>query len=95
MMAIVTNNINSHPPTNIGQLSMLSYNPTGWSKPKIDLIKVILISHSIQIRAIQEHFQLENNLYRLNSFENYKVFSVGATKKNNVVNRGRPSGVFL
>ena len=92
MMANVTNNINSHPPTSIEQLSMLSYNPTGWSKPKIDLIKLILISHSIQICAIQEHFQLENNLYRLNSFENYEVFSVGATKKNNVVNRGRPSG---
>ena len=42
--------------------------------------------------GLQEHFQLENNLYKLDCFKDYNVFSIPARKTNNRVHRGRPSG---
>ena len=88
----ITTNINNHPISANKQLSMLSYNPTGWGNVKIDLINTLLITHSILICAVQEHFQLQSNLYKLDCFENYAVFSIPARKNDNVVNKGRPSG---
>ena len=71
----------------------LSYNTTGWSDFKSDFINTILITHTIFICAIQEHFLLKNNLYRLrNAFSNYNVFSVPAVKNDNIIHSGRPSG---
>ena len=74
------------------QLTMLSYNPTGWNNVKIQTIKSLMSDHNILVCGLQEHFQLPGNLYRLNCFENYEVFSIPARKNTNVVNRGRPTG---
>ena len=42
--------------------------------------------------GLQDHFQLVNNLYKLDCFNEYNVFSIPARKCNNKVHRGRPSG---
>ena len=74
-------------------IACLSFNTTGWSEFKSNLINTILLSHSIQICAIQEHFQLESNLFRLKkAFKDFEVFSLPAVKSNYQVHSGRPSG---
>ena len=78
---------------NMDNIACLSYNSTGWSDFKATLINTILLSHGIQICAIQEHFLLESNLYKLKqAFNNFEVFSLPAVKSNNQVHSGRPSG---
>ena len=59
---------------------------------KKDLVRLLILTHNILVCALQEHFQLEANLYKLDCIENYTVFSIPAVKNNNVVNRGRPAG---
>ena len=76
----------------ISSLPLLSYNSTGWNENKSEFLKTLLISHQIGVGALQEHFQLKNNLYKLNCFENFETFSVGAQKSNNYIHSGRPSG---
>ena len=71
---------------------ILSYNTTGWSTFKADFVNTILFSHGILIAALQEHFQLKDNLYKLDCFNNFEVFSIPAFKNNNFVHAGRPSG---
>ena len=44
---------------------MLSYNPTGWSNMKKDLVRLLILTHNILVCALQEHFQLAANLYKL------------------------------
>ena len=80
----------------IDHLSMLSYNSDGWNSFKVDFLKTILLTHSIHILGVQEHFQLKDNLHRLDCFNNFEVFSVPAFKHNNSVHSGRPScGISL
>ena len=90
-MEIVQNQVNV---VNFFQnLSLLSYNSTGWSNFKAEFIQTLLISHSIGICAIQEHFLLKNNLYRLSCIcDNYGIFGIPAFKNNNIIHGGRPSG---
>ena len=77
----------------IKDINCLSYNSTGWSDFKADFLNTILISHAIFICALQEHFILKNNLYRLrNSFPNHDIFSVPAVKSTSIISSGRPSG---
>ena len=79
--------------TTVSYISSLSFNTTGWSNFKGNLINTILLSHSIMFGAIQEHFLLENNLYKLNqAFPDFEVFSLPAVKSNSQINVGRPSG---
>ena len=73
-------------------IPILSYNSTGWSELKADFINTIMLSHSIQIVALQEHFKLNDNLHKLDCFNNYDVFSVPAFKHSNYIHAGRPSG---
>ena len=73
-------------------LPALSFNSTGWSNFKVDFISTLLITHGILLCAVQEHFQLKDNLYKLDVFNNFEVFSIPAFKNNNFVHAGRPSG---
>ena len=86
-----TSTNNPTPVTN-SNLTFMSYNVTGWTDTKINFVNVLLQAHGLLLCGLQEHFQLENNLYRINCFRNYEVFSVAASKSNNIVHRGRPSG---
>ena len=59
----------------IENIVALSYNSTGWSDFKADMLNTILLSHSILICAIQEHFLLKNNLHKIQqAFPNYDFF---------------------
>lgn len=74
-------------------LSFLSHNTTGWSDQKADVLQTICKSHNITIGAIQEHMQLPQNLYRIQSmFSDYEFFTIPAYKSNEAIHRGRPSG---
>ena len=70
----------------------MSYNSTGWDDNKANFVNILLQAHAILICGLQEHFKLENNLYKLACFKDYEVFSIPAVKNNNQVHRGRPSG---
>ena len=73
-------------------LPSLSYNSMGWANHKIDFIRTLLLAHGVMVCAIQEHFLLKQNLYKLACFEGFEVFSIPAHKNENVVQGGRPSG---
>lgn len=73
-------------------MPLLSFNPTGWANHKIDFIKTLLFTHGVMVCAVQEHFLLKQNLYKLQCFQGYEVFSIPAHKNNNLVHSGRPSG---
>ena len=57
-----------------------------------DFLDTLLRSHQIGICALQEHFQLKNNFYKLSCFKDFETFSVPAQKCNNRIHSGRPSG---
>jgi hypothetical protein len=82
-----TTTTNSH-----NNMPMLSYNTMGWNSFKIDYIKSILLTHGVLVCALQEHFILKENLYKLDCFDTFEVFSIPAHKNNNTVNCGRPMG---
>lgn len=75
-------------------IPLLSYNSTGWSDIKADFVNTLLLSHSIYICAIQEHFRLKPNLYKLQSgiSSDYELFAIPAFKSNAATFVGRPSG---
>ena len=73
-------------------MPLLSYNSTGWANHKIDFVKTLLFTHGVMICAVQEHFLLKQNLYKLQCFQGYEVFSLPAHKCNELVSGGRPSG---
>ena len=77
---------------NISKIPIISFNPEGWSENRKEFLSALLFSHKIGVAALQEHFQLKNNLYKLNCFEDYESFSVGAHKSNDRIRSGRPSG---
>ena len=78
---------------NADQMSICSYNPTGWNTQKANMIKEFLLSKNIKICAIQEHFILPQNLHKIQEhFKNFKIFSLPAVKSNTQISRGRPSG---
>lgn len=84
---------NTTPSHNVCQsLSSLSYNSTGWNNYKIDFIRTLLLSHGVMVCAVQEHFLLKQNLYKLDCIDGFEVFSLPAHKNNNLVCCGRPSG---
>ena len=74
-------------------LSLISNNTTGWSDLKADTLKAVMDLHQVSFAFIQEHWQLQNNLYRIqNYFDDYCAFSLPASKKNENIHKGRPSG---
>ena len=73
-------------------ISTVSYNTTGWNNFKVDFINTILLTFAVQLFAVQEHFLLKENLYKLDCFRDYEVFSIPAFKNNDSVHSGRPSG---
>ena len=81
-------------PDSVTNLPTLSYNSTGWGTVKADFINTLLLAHSILICAVQEHFQLQQNLYRLQSgiSDQYELFGIPAFKSNQTISVGRPSG---
>ena len=46
-------------------LSIISYNTSGWNNNIVAFLNVILLNHTISIFAIQEHWLLERNLFKL------------------------------
>ena len=79
--------------TSTNDISLLSYNTTGWNVFKADFINTIMITHKIEICAIQEHFQLADNLVKIErELSNFEVFALPAYKSNQRVHSGRPSG---
>ena len=67
----------------LSELSVISYNPTGWSDYKADILSTIFSTHNIMVGVVQEHMQLTPNLYKLQSkFQEYEVFSLPAYKHN-------------
>ena len=77
----------------LSTLSAISYNSTGWSDPKADMLNTVLKSHGIMVGAIQEHFQLPSNLAKITSkLNDYEMFAIPAHKHNDRIHKGRPSG---
>ena len=76
----------------IKNIPIISYDSTGWNTLKAQFFSALAITHSIGVGAIQEHFLLKGNLYKLSKeFPCYGVFSIPAVKSNSAVSRGRPS----
>ena len=74
-------------------ISFISYNTTGWNPFKADFINTIMVTHSIHFCALQEHFQLDDNLFKLDrELTDFEVFALPAYKSNQRVHAGRPSG---
>ena len=74
-------------------LTAVSYNSSGWNEYKGDYINTILVSHGVQICALQEHMQLKSNLYKIKKhFPSFELFSVPAHKDSSRISSGRPSG---
>ena len=74
-------------------LSAISYNSTGWSNQKAEMLSTVLTTHGIMIGAIQEHMQLSSHLFKLTSkLKDYDMFSIPAYKHCDRIHKGRPSG---
>lgn len=74
-------------------LSIISYNTSGWNNNIVAFLNVILLNHDILIFAIQEHWLLERNLFKLEEvLTDFDVFALPASKSNSRISKGRPSG---
>ena len=90
---MATNTPQLNTTVNTDYIPSISHNTTGWRDDRANLLNFILVTHGILICAIQEHMQLEGNLYRIASkFNSYETFSIPAFKNNEVIHQGRPSG---
>ena len=74
-------------------IKLISYNGTGFNVEKANFINFLLHSLGIDIFVMQEHMHLKANVYKIEKeFNNFESFLLPASKKNNVVCAGRPSG---
>ena len=74
-------------------VSVMSYNSTGWGKFKVNILQTLLLTHTIQVLAVQETMLLKRNINRIASaFPNYDTFVLPATKSVENISAGRPSG---
>ena len=72
---------------------LISYNSTGFNAAKAEFIRFLSSTLSVDIFCIQEHFLLRTNVSKIqNEFKNFNSSILPATKKNNVLSSGRPSG---
>lgn len=70
-----------------------SYNSSGWNSHIASMIKNTMVSKNIPIFAVQEHWLLGKNLFKIQEyFQDYDIFSVPAFKANTHISKGRPSG---
>ena len=80
-------------PHKASTLPIISYNSTGWSNSKAEMLNTILITHGIMAGAIQEHMQLASNVHKLSSkLTDYDIFTIPAYKHSDKIHKGRPSG---
>ena len=78
--------------TDVG-MSAMSFNSTGWNNFKINFVSTLLLTHSIQVLAVQETMLLKRNINRIGSaFPNYNSFILPATKSIENISVGGPSG---
>ena len=74
-------------------ISFLSYNSTGWNKFKAQFVKDTVKSKGALILGMQEHFLLDENVFKLeDSLENFEAFTIPAFKSDLCISGGRPSG---
>ena len=74
-------------------LKIFSYNSTGFNVEKGRFIDFLIKSMNINIFILQEHMHLRQNVYKIqNAFPNFESFIIPASKSNNCVSSGRPSG---
>ena len=77
----------------VSNFSFISQNTDGWSDNKAQTLNFVMETHNINFCFLQEHMQLEKNLYKVhNKFENFCAFSIPASKTNSRISKGRPSG---
>ena len=75
------------------ELILLSHNTSGWNTFVGNYLNMILLQHGASVLAIQEHWLLPENLYKLdNIFNGYDVFALPARKANSQISKCRPSG---
>ena len=74
-------------------LKIISYNGTGFNQEKANFLNFLIKAMQIDVFVLQEHMHLKNNLYKIHKeFQDFDSFMLPATKKNDVVRSGRPSG---
>ena len=74
-------------------MCFMSYNTTGWSVFKAQFILNFLLTQCVHICAIQEHFLLKENVFKIKEvLKDYEVFALPAFKSDLAVTAGRPSG---
>ena len=77
----------------VSNISLICQNTDGWSDQKAQTLNFVMETHNINFCFMQEHMQLEKNLYKVhNKFENFCAFSIPASKSNSRFSKGRPSG---
>ena len=70
--------------------TVMSYNSSGFSSHTINFIQMLLLAHGVHIFAIQEHWLLEQNLFKIDQcFDKFEKFSMPASK---TFIKGRASG---
>ena len=77
----------------IMELKIISYNSTGFNVEKSLFTNFLCNSLNSHIIFLQEHMHLKANLYRIKKeFPLFNSSLLPATKKNDMVSSGRPSG---
>ena len=75
------------------ELRLLSFNPTGFNPTKAKFIKFLTDSLLINIFFLQEHLQLQANVFKIqNEYKDFNSFILPAYKNNSVISSGRQSG---
>ena len=74
-------------------LKIISYNSTGFNVEKANFINFLLNTMKTDIFCLQEHMHLRANVYKIQKeLINLDSFIIPASKKNNFISSGRPSG---
>ena len=74
-------------------LKIISYNSTGFNVAKGNFINFLSDSMKIDIFVLQEHMHLRQNVYKIqNELDKFESFIIPASKSNNFISSGRPSG---
>ena len=72
---------------------MLSYNSTGFNPAKAEFLRFLIALVKADFVFVQEHFMLRSNAFKIqNEFKELNSFILPATKSDNFIHGGRPSG---
>ena len=75
------------------ELRLISYNSTGFNGVKGNFLNFLSASMNIDIFCVQEHFHLRQNVSKVQKeLLNFDSFIIPATKSNDTIYSGRPSG---